>query len=134
MLDLACAVEAWDDDRLEPDIGAALGTIAELAAPRLAGVNDAPHVFERLQGVLAGAQQLVGLPEELGLGIADDFAEPLVHLEQVSVAVGDRYAEVVFERLPVAVEAVGDLGIGDRQHEWARRKPAAYCSPVAKDP
>ena len=101
---------------LEPNVGATLGAIAELAAPCFAGVDDAPHVFEAFGRLLAGAQQLVRLPEELGLGVADDLAEPLVHLEQASAAIGDRNAEVILERLAVAVEAVCDLGMVD----WGR--------------
>ena len=64
-LDRAFAIEARDDDRFKPDIGAALAAIAELAAPGSAGVHDVPHLLERFRRVLAGAQHLIRLPEEL---------------------------------------------------------------------
>jgi hypothetical protein len=57
--------------------------------------------------MLAGAQQFVGLPEQLGLRIADDLAEPLVHLDEAAAAIGDGDAKVVLERLAIAVEAIG---------------------------
>ena len=43
------------------------------------------------------------------LVIADDLAEAIVHLEQPPARIGDGDAEMLFQRLPVAVEAIGRL-------------------------
>ena len=43
-------------------------------------------------------------------------------------------AEVIFERLAVAVETIDVAGFGDIRQDRARRKPAAYCAPVAQYP
>jgi hypothetical protein len=45
--------------------------------------------------------------------------------------IGDGDAEVVFERLPVALQPIAVFRA--LCHAEARRKPAAHCSPVAED-
>src|SRR5262249_39264889 len=132
LLDVPRAVETRDHDRFEPHLGAALRAIAEFAAPGPPRVHDAPHVLERSRSLLARAQHLVRLAEKLRLRIADDLAEALVRLENASAAIGDGDAEMIFERLPVALQPVADVRA--LRHAEARRKPAAHCSPVAEDP
>ena len=91
-----------------------------------------PHVLERSRRVLAGAQHLIRLSEELCLRIADDLAEALVHFDEAAAAIRDRDAEVVFERFAIAVQAIDVASFVDLRQDPARRKPAAYCAPVAQ--
>ena len=108
-LDLAVTIEARDDDGFKANIGTALGPIAQLAAPSAAGVDRLPHLLEGLQRLPARAEHLVGLADELGFGVADDLAKAIVHLKQAAGGIRHGDAEVLFERLLVAGEPIGDL-------------------------
>ncbi len=133
-VDRAVRIKARNDDRFEPDLAAALGAVAELAAPRLAGTDDRPHFIDEFARVPSGAQQVVVLSDKLLLAVAGDVAEAAVDLQQAPVGVRHGNAEMLLERLPVGVEAIGRCAglVHEVQRRQRRPRRLAIGGPDAR--
>jgi len=107
----ATETEQRDDRGVDPIKAAVLGAIADRALPNLAGKDRLPEADVERVGMLPRLQDAVGLPDELGLGVAGDLAKAAVDVADDALGVGERHDRVVVEPLAQPGEQHGLVGV-----------------------
>ena len=114
LLRQAVGAQQRQDGGRHPVVGAVLAAVSDLAIPDLAARHGFPQRFKKCGRVQAGVDEAVVLTDQLGEGVATDFAKTLVGVGDLAVQVGDAHDGVLVQRklLVGQVVVLGEQALG----------------------